>query len=713
MRQVEEKKLYCSYDEYAVIYDLEENKFSVFTKYGCAVENGHIVLISRDKGKACSLETFKKHTYTRDAQTDKNVIKIEWSDSEVFDWPVSLEFKVDRSGILLTVFGLRENGSAVTGDIVYSPDSKNLFAVSLDRVGLDIRSGFGPACSAADDAVFNRENDTALCFDGGKNIRLRYDWDKEKYTFTMKTGIVEFQQRMKFSVKENVLEEKFDIEYSPINKKSTFSKPPAGWMTWYAVRFDACEEAVLKNALWQKENLKPYGADTIWVDWEWYHKDFKGERDDGVDTFNPDKQKYPHGLKHVAQEIEKMGLTPALWIGFTNDSAHNEYTKENPEIILADETGWCGRYFYDFSHPKYLNEFLPKATRQVHDWGYKAVKFDTLPIAIDHHEKYHMNMYDPAMSTKSAFRGAMKKTRECLGENMYMLSCAGGNDADFLWACDIFDAGRVGLDIFEWSDFLKEGVMCTLRYYSLNNMVLYTDPDNIVLREEFNTYDQARSRAFFTSLLGLPMNLGDDLPSLGKERAELLKQCLPTMDIHPMDLRKFEQKPDVLVVNLAIELPFESYNVVDVFNMTQDRASKKLFIDKDIHLDEGEYIVFDFNSKKMLGIVSDFVKISLEPSESRVLCIRKKSGIPQVISTSRHVSQGAAEIKALAWNKAEKIMKIVSEIPEGDRYDVYVYAPEGYEAKEVRGALAEKITDDVYKISAVSENGEVVVEIAF
>ena len=64
----------------------------------------------------------------------------------------------------------------------------------------------------------------------------------------------------------------YHINYTPLNKNSTFSKPPVGWMTWYSVGFDACEETVLKNARWMSENLKKYGADCIWVDWEWCHK---------------------------------------------------------------------------------------------------------------------------------------------------------------------------------------------------------------------------------------------------------------------------------------------------------------------------------------------------------------------------------------------------------------------------------------------------------
>ena len=262
------------------------------------------------------------------------------------------------------------------------------------------------------------------------------------------------------------------------------------------------------------------------VDWEWYHKDMKGLRDDGADTFNPDKEKYPNGLKYVSDKIKEAGFIPALWLGFTNDVADNEYTKENPEIILVEQKQWCGRYFYDFSHPKYLNEFLPKALSNVFNWGYEAVKFDTIPNSLIYHDEYHMNMYDVTLTTKEAFRGVIKKLREVLGENMYMLSCAATRDQDLLWAADIFDAARVGDDIFKWDEFIENGINRVIKFYPMHNVVLYADPDNVILRDEFNTYNQAASRIYFVSLLGLPITFGDEFKALSDDRLDLIKKFI-------------------------------------------------------------------------------------------------------------------------------------------------------------------------------------------
>ena len=463
-------------------------------------------------------------------------------------------------------------------------------------------------------------------------------------------------------------------------------------MTWYAVKFDAGEEKVLKNAKWMSDNLKEYGADCVWVDWEWYHKDMEGVRDDGCDTFHPDKEKYPHGLKYVSDKIKEMGLTPALWIGFTCDPGKNEYIKENPEIILVEENWWCGRYFLDFSHPKYLNEFLPKALSQVFEWGYEAVKFDTLPITMIKHDLYHQNMYDPTLTTKEAFRRMIKKTRSILGKDMYMLSCAAINDRDVLWAADLFDSARIGGDIFEWGEFLKQGVEKTLRYYSLHNNVLYPDCDNVVMREEFNNLNQAASRIYFVSILGIPMTFGDEFDALDEKRIEFIKECLPILETHPMDICKHKLTGDVLKINLAINKEWESYNVVNVFNTTSETKSETVKLKSDFGLDDKEYIVYNYTDNEFVGITDESFEVKLDSCESKIFCIREKLDRPQLISTSRHISQGAAEITDMEWNAPCEELRIKAELVKNTPYTITLYVPDGF----VAPAELTKISENIY-----------------
>ena len=462
---------------------------------------------------------------------------------------------------------------------------------------------------------------------------------------------------------------------------------------------------MLENTKWQSENLLPYGADAIWIDWEWYHADYEGKRDDGTSDLAPDPQKYPNGLGYIADKIKEYGFTPCLWIGYTNCPSVNEYAKKNPDIILAERVGWCGTYYYDFSNPKYLNEFLPMAIKQVKDWGYEAVKYDTLHDGIMHHEEFHHKMYDPSLTTRQAFRNMVKKTRELVGEDFYMLACSASR-AGVLWACDIFDASRVGGDIFEWDEFMKQGIMKIMYYYPLHNIVLYTDPDNVILGEKYNTFNQAASRIYFTSLLGLPMTFGDDLPKLPHDRAELIKRCLPVMDIHPMDIKQHTHGGGVLTIQLNVELPFESYTVVDLFNMEQTPTEYELRLEADLYLDRGMYHIYDYTSGEYLGYTGEKLRVSLDACQSRIITVRHKLDRPQIVSTSRHVTQGAAEIKAMKWEN--NTLTFTAELVKDDEYTVTLYVPEGYIPKGLT------VENGICKYTVMPDKtGDIEIEIQF
>lgn len=71
----------------------------------------------------------------------------------------------------------------------------------------------------------------------------------------------------------------------------------------------------------------------------------------------------------------------------------------------------------------------------------------------------------------------------------------------------MFDAARIGSDIFEWKEYIQYGVARMLKFYPMHNTMLLCDPDNLVLREEYNTMDQAISRASLYSMMGAPSML--------------------------------------------------------------------------------------------------------------------------------------------------------------------------------------------------------------
>ncbi|MBQ3556734.1 MAG: alpha-galactosidase [Oscillospiraceae bacterium] len=560
--------------------------------------------------------------------------------------------------------------SVFTGKLCWGSDPEHsTFAISADRPGYGLRGGCGPTVSRWDDALFDRADGSLLQLDKDESLRLGWCWDCKHYTFTAidKFGVQVFP---------HYFEDRFCVPYRPLCK-TQYPTPPAGWMTWYAVKFDACEQAVLENTKLQKELLADYGADTVWVDWEWYHNAYGDGRNadfkPGLNVFSPNPEAYPNGLKYVAEEIEKNGFIPALWMAPTHEPTENDYVNENPDIVLYDKPHWCGRYFLDMTHPKFLQDYLPRAVKQISEWGYKAMKWDVLPLTCMYTSRNHDKLYDPSKSTTQAMRNAARTVREILGEEFYMLSCCGGGEYTTLLASDIFDAARIGADIFTWEELKTSFVQRILRLYPFHNTQLYCDPDNVVLRPEYNDLYQAQTRITLVSLLGLPCTFGDDLRELPMERVELLRRGLPTLDIHPMDMRELTLDRDELITNLVINRPFECWNVAAVTNLAQEERTITVDFGKDLGLEDGEYLVHEYWTDTFHGVVSDKLTLTLPACATAVLSVRKKTGNLQLVSTSRHITQGAAELLDVQY--ADGKLSGRSKVVRDDPYTIKAYDP--------------------------------------
>lgn len=541
-------------------------------------------------------------------------------------------------------------------------------AVALDRVKTerDWRVSYGPAASKIDDALFDRDSDRALRLVADKR-RIHYDFEKKQYCFNVRG---EFS----LQVEEHVFERRFYVKYKGINKNNTFPTPPSGWMTWYAVKFNASETAVLENAVKQKELFGEYGADTIWVDWEWYHFDQQGKGKNGVHFFAPDPVRYPNGLDYVAEKIKELGFVPALWVGPTNEPTFTDFMMENEHSVYADKTVWCGSYFFDLTNKAYLEEFVPQAFHKVKEWGYEALKWDCLPVTLEFADQFHAYMADPSLSSVQALRRVVKAARDIVGENFYMLSCSGERDLAVLFAGDIFDGARIGGDIFTWQEFIENFLERILRHYVYHNNMFYCDPDNLVIRPEFNNYDQAVTRTSFVSLLGLPLTLGDDLRDLPQDRVELIRRALPTLDIRPMDIREMEEHGDYVIVNLQIAKPFEEWNVVQVSNLLTEEHTVIVDFDSDLHLENGSYLVYDYWQRAFLGKKEGSIALTLPAYGSAVLSVRRCNGGRQIVSTSRHISQGGFDLLDVQMD-AEGMLCGCSKVVAGEPYVITVYDP--------------------------------------
>ena len=566
------------------------------------------------------------------------------------------------------------------GTVGTADDPENdAFATVIDRVGEGLRAAVGPAVGVGDNAILDRKRGVATVLsetgDGvcPPSLSLSFDFAAGAYTFTY-TGT-----SLHVALKERLFEEMFGIRYRAINKNSTFKTPPAGWMTWYAVKFGASEESVLRNAEFMRKHLYDYGANVLWVDWEWQNTALTIDGPPEVDFFHPVADRYPHGMGYVAERLSALDLIPALWVGFTHEQGECEFVRRHPETVLSDKVYWCGRYLFDPSHPTWQREYLLPAARAVLDWGYKALKWDCLPITLTASDIHYSKMYDKTGGSAGALRKAVGLVRETVGEDFFMLSCS-GEERTVRFAADIFDAARVGEDVFHFASF-ADTVEKLSRLYPLHNTVLYCDPDNLIVREsveavtntEGNSIDEARSRAALVSLLGLPITLGDDLPTLSEERLDLCRRVLPTLDAHPRDIRDYAPG-ETFSINLAVARPFGTWNVVGLFNLSNEERTMTLSLRDGLQLKAGSYHLYDFFADEYLGTTDTAITVTLAAHACRVLRLTPVTDAPTVVATSRHISMGVPDLLALSVEGRRLCGR--SAVVAGDDYTVAVYDPE-------------------------------------
>lgn len=632
---------YCNYFNYSVNICGEDNKSDItvmYTDIGKIAEGITIKFISNRN--EYTFKDFKsvKREYGKHLNASNYMLKIILSEGPEDIPEAEVVMTLSRDGVEFTADADKHCYTAVYEGCLIFGKNGSASAVCLDRKGCDIRSSYGPAASKIDNSLFCRETDRALRLFSAKKIRIKYDFSKKLYCFYA-------EDTLKIRVDKNILADRFSIKYKGINKKNTFPTPPAGWMTWYSVQFDACEQAVLENTQKQKELFADYGANTIWVDWEWYHCAFENNNPDrDIHFFSPDYKRYPNGLKYVSDKIKEQGFTPALWVGPTNEPVLTETIKANEGLVYADRLVWCGKYFYDITKETYLKDFLPKAFEQVKKWGYEAIKWDCLPITLEYADMFHSFLTDSSLTSEEALRGAIQVARDVLGVDYYMMSCSGECDRAVLFAADLFDGGRIGTDIFSWKDFIGNFLERIMRFYSLHNNIFYCDPDNLIVRPEHNNYNQAVTRTSFFSLLGLPITLGDDLRVLPEDRVQLIRRALPPLDTRPMDIREAALEDTKVITNLQICKHFEEWNVVQVTNLLEEEKELTVNFDTELHLDEGEYLVYDYWNHQFLGKKRCGITVKLPAFGSVVLSIRRFTGKKQIVSTSRHISQGGFDL---------------------------------------------------------------------
>jgi hypothetical protein len=92
--------------------------------------------------------------------------------------------------------------------------------------------------------------------------------------------------------------------------------------------------------------------------------------------------------------------------------------------------------------------------------------------------------------------------------------------------------------------------------------------------------------------------------------------------------------------------------------------------------------------------------VTVAPTDATVLRITPLNSYPQLISTSRHITQGGYDLNDMRWDTVANSLSGNSKVIFGEVYCLTIYIPEGYEfvSADCSGKTATAVDDCILKV---------------
>jgi len=434
------------------------------------------------------------------------------------------------------------------------------------------------------------------------------------------------------------------------------------------------------------KNLKPYGFGFVQIDDQWQagqsggngpHKNFTMHRADGP---------YPGGMKKSADMIRKNGLTPGLWFMPFAGTASDPWFKDHQDWFVKDSQGkpltanWTGTCL-DMTQQgarDYLRDVVRRIAR---DWGFTYFKMDGIHAGTGTKQTYPESKYsednlenavfsNPEKTSIEAYRDGLRLVRDAAGPDVFFLACcAPQNMRSYEGAFGLVDAMRIGPDNGgTWSGWASQSPIHGSRHYFLQGRIWYNDPDPVYLRGSIPLHE-IKTMCSWTAISGQLNADSDWLPELSAERLNVFTRSIPAHGAcaRPADLFD-EPVPAVWTVSDSRSGPRR--DVVALFNWEGGERSFDYPVEKLGLTAKTEYAAFDFWANILVPSFTDNLKFKVGPHGCAILSVKPVIDRPQLLSTSRHVTQGIVDVLVEKWNRRSGSLSGVSKVVGGDAYEL-------------------------------------------
>ena len=218
---------------------------------------------------------------------------------------------------------------------------------------------------------------------------------------------------------------------APHSKEIKKNSAPRVWCSWYSLYY-AIDELILSKIF---KDLGDLPFDVLQVDDGWQ-----------VDTGDWEaNQKFPSGMKALADKIKSAGRTAGLWLAPLLATKSSKLFHEHSDWFLRDEHGQLVSAGFNWGQPLYALDtthadvilWLVALMKQVRAWGFDYLKLDFLYAGALKGKR------TKDMLREAAYRECLQILREAMGADAFFLSCG----TPILPAIGICDAIRIGPDV--------------------------------------------------------------------------------------------------------------------------------------------------------------------------------------------------------------------------------------------------------------------------
>lgn len=168
------------------------------------------------------------------------------------------------------------------------------------------------------------------------------------------------------------------------------------------------------------DKLEGMGIQYLVMDSGWYSKcgywwDYTGD-------WSINKERFPNGLKEVADYIREKGMIPGIWFEFETVAPHTELFQKGEHLVMKDGVPLtiADRRFLDMEDPWVIDRLTKDVIGNLKENGYGYIKVDyndTMGAGCDGPESMSENLRRKLLCTQDFFRKMVREIPDLVIEN--------------------------------------------------------------------------------------------------------------------------------------------------------------------------------------------------------------------------------------------------------------------------------------------------------